>query len=236
MLTLQEPARFPRSGHRSIAVFGLLHVLFAASSLEATGQLICSHCHWVRLCDTRPLRHDVTVSMLEMVSYFQHVSTTITHSETLPSTTFDDWLAGFWLNSFSMRNLNQVSSEARCPSCQQPQQYSVQTSFTATPPLFFVNVSDWNLRTDPHHTLKLMTSDGLRRSYHLCAAIYHGSDHWSSRWISPTGHVWGHDGQKHRGGLESQGKLFEPFGRSKYCSLRSFGSGTLAILIYALEI
>lgn len=52
MLTLQEPARFPRSVHHSIAVFGLLHVLFAASSLEATGRLICRHCHWICLCDT----------------------------------------------------------------------------------------------------------------------------------------------------------------------------------------
>lgn len=78
--------------------------------------------------------------------------------------------------------------------------------------------------------------DGTPITYRLSAAIYHGINHWTLRWISLNGHVWSHDGQKHRGTLQSDRKMTEPLGRSKFCSLRTSGSATLSVLIYALDI
>ena len=77
--------------------------------------------------------------------------------------------------------------------------------------------------------------NGTPITYHLCTTIYHGINHWTTRWISSNGHVWSHDGQRHRGALQSDGKIIEPLGRSKHCSLRTSGPGTLSILIYALD-
>jgi len=61
--------------------------------------------------------------------------------------------------------------------------------------------------------------DDSPKTYRLSAAIYHDGNHWTSRWITSDGHVWGHDGQKHKGGLKSEGKMVEPCGRSKYSDI-----------------
>jgi hypothetical protein len=152
-----------------------------------------------------------------------------------PTISFDDWLAAFWLNCFPPRALAHFPLSSPCTSCQQPPHYTLTLRFTCTPPIIFFNVADWDLQTNAFLPLSLVMVDGTPNTYRLCAVIYHGGNHWTSRWVTSNGHVWGHDGQKHRGALESDGKMEEPCGRSKLCSLRTYGSRTLSILVYALD-
>jgi hypothetical protein len=102
----------------------------------------------------------------------------------------------------------------------------VRVAILDHPPLFFVNVADWDIHTHASFELRLAMDDKSTKVYTLCAAIYYDENHWTSRWIAPNAHVWAHDDRKHRGALQSHGRVKEPLGRSKFCSLRSFASGT----------
>lgn len=236
ILSDADSHRFPRFGPCAIGVFEPLCAVFGSTSLEARGQLICTSCYQPRIADSGALRHNAIVTNLHMALHL-HGNHSPIPTTTRPTTSFNNWLCAYWLNcfSFSARLLDQFSETQPCPSCSQQSPLALVLRITHAPIFFFIETSGWDFETNPFHSLSLVMVDGTPISYHLCAAIYHGVNHWTSRWISPNGHVWNHDGQKHRGALQSDGKMIEPFGRSKHCSLHVSGSGTLSILIYALD-
>jgi hypothetical protein len=235
LLSQVDAARYPRFGPNTIGVFEPLSEIIGPTSLEAIGQLICVTCHAPRIQETHALNHDATSTNLRLAFDLRSDARPIPVS-TRPTISFEDWLAAYWLNCFSPRTLERFSATVPCSSCSQQSLPSLVLRITHAPALFFVDVSCWDLETNPFHVLYLVMVDGTPITYRLSAAIYHGINHWTSRWISLNGHVWSHDGRKHHGTLQSDGKMTEPLGRSKFCSLRTSGSATLSILIYALDI
>ena len=154
----------------------------------------------------------------------------------LYTVSFEDWLGAFWLNCFPNHALAHFPLTSLCTSCQCLLWCSLVLWLTCTLPFFFfLNVADWHIQTNPNQSLMLEMVDGAPKTYWLCMVIYHGRNHWTLQWITFDGHVWGHDGQKHKGRLQSEGKMVEHCGRSKFCSLRAYDSHTLSIPVYALD-
>jgi hypothetical protein len=234
ILSHDDTDRFPRFGPHTIGIFEPLRTVFGFTSLEAYAQLICTNCYRPRLADSGALRHDATVSNLHMALRLRGDHSPVP-TTARPTISFDNWLCAYWLNCFSARILEQFPATQPCPSCSQQLPLALVLRITHAPTFFFLETSCWDFETNPRHSLKLVMVDGTPILYRLCAAIYHGVNHWTSRWISSNGHVWNHDGQKRRGALQSDGKMIEPLGRSKHCSLRVSGSGTLSVLIYTLD-
>src|SRR3984885_7130496 len=122
---------------------------------------------------------------------------------------------------FGHTPLARFSPASPCPFCLHACLTRLSLQIMRAPIFFFVDVSDWDLETNPFHVLHLQMVDNTRISYRLCGAIYFGGNHWTCRWISSDGQVWSHDGSEHGGTLRSDGRLVEPLGRSNLCSLRT---------------
>jgi hypothetical protein len=229
-----DSVRFPRYGPEAIGVFEILSCMVGSTSIEAIGRLVCTHCHNTRLEDVRELGHYAMRSKVQIMFDVRGLDRRCDEGSR-PKICFQDWLWGYYLNSFWPYTLAPFSPTTPCSFCSSRCPTTLRLQVTRAPIFFFIDVSDWDLETNPEHVLDLPMVDNTRLSYRLCAAIYFGVNHWTCRWISSNGHVWNHDGQKHRGILQSDGRLVEPFGRSKFCSLRTSDYSTLSVLIYALD-
>jgi hypothetical protein len=209
-LALADPTRFPRYGQHPIAV---MEVLIAIFNFTSFGQPICVTCGSPRLSHSGPLHHDAVRSTLQIEPH-------VVPTGSRPTVSFDDPLSG-----------SIVSPNVHSPSCHPhhhmhlANNYRNNRSCCVSPThrhFFFVNVADWDMQTNPNHSLTLVMVDGTPKIYRLCAAICHGGIHWTSRWIASNGHVW-----KHRGGLELDGKMIEPCGRSKIARFAVMACGHL---------
>ena len=229
-----DSARFPRFGEAAIGVFELLCRVIGSGSVEAIGRLDCTYCHKPRVQDMRTLGHHATRTNVQTI-YDLHGLNRHCPERSRPKISFEDWLSAYYLHSFWPNTLASFSPASPCPFCSHACPTRLSLQIARAPTFFFVDVSDWDLETNPFHVLHLQMIDNTRISYRLCGAIYFGVNHWTCRWISSDGHVWSHNGQEHCGALQSDGRLVEPLGRSKFCSLCTSGYCTLSVLIYALD-
>jgi len=112
-----------------------------------------------------------------------------------PKISFEDWLSAYYLHSFWPYTLASFSPASPCPFCSHVCPTRLSLQITRAPAFFFVDVSDWDLETNPFHVLHLQMIDNTRISYRLCGAIYFGvtmgrniaalfnqMEGWSSPW------------------------------------------------------
>ena len=229
-----DSARFPRFGPATIGVYGLLSRVIGFDAFEAIGRLDCTNCHKPRTHDRRTLGNHATRSNVQAI-YDLHGLDRRCPDGGRPKVSFEHWLSAYYLHSFWPHTLARFSPASPCPFCSHACPTRLSLQIMRAPIFFFVDVSDWDLETNPFHVLHLQMVDNTHISYRLCGAIYFGGNHWTCRWISSDGQVWSHDGSEHGGTLRSDGRLVEPLGRSNLCSLRTSVYRTLSVLIYALD-
>ena len=238
MLNSADADQFPRRGRHAVSVFDILHAVYGSSSVEGVGDILCSLCLHSQLAgppSARPLGHcarDSNVQILHTLHRTEFGTGNLARS----SISFDDWLSAFSLNCVPLRIISSLPPSCAHCSLRAPRLFKFH--ITVARPLFFVDVSAWKISTSARLSLVFTTVDGWTVSYHLCGAIYHGQNHWASRWITREGQVWGHDGQLHRGKLMSHGKAradADNADNSEGCFLGSFQQKTLSLLIYAID-
>jgi len=80
-----------------------------------------------------------------------------------PKLSFEDWLSAYYLHSFWPNTLASFSPASPCPFCSHacPTRLNLQI---ARAPTFFVDVSDWDLETNPFHVLHLQQHPNILSS------------------------------------------------------------------------
>ena len=135
LLSQADAARYPRFGPNKIGVFEPLSEIIGPTSLEAIGQLICTTCHVPRIQETHALRYDATNTNLQL-AFDLHSDAQPIPVSTRPTTSFEDWLAAYWLNCFSPHTLARFSATAPCLSCFQQSPPSLILRITHAPVFF----------------------------------------------------------------------------------------------------
>jgi hypothetical protein len=236
MLSSASPNNFPRRGAVPIGAFDVLYAICGPSSIEGVGDIVCSTCQLSQLRgarSTQPLGHFARPPLVQFTRILDGADPGPRDLAQSPIS-FAHWLRAFTLNSVSHLSVSSVRDT--CGRCSTPAPHVFTFDATSAPRLFFVDVSDWTLSTSPQLTLQFSALSGCTLIYRLCGAIYHGTNHWTCRWISRETQVWAHDGRLHRGKLVAHGKArvdSEDGSASAGCSLGSMQDSTLSILIYA---
>ncbi len=233
MLSAIDSLRFPRRGPHAISAFDILDAICGVASLEGVGNILCAHCAQSQLPSTLSsccLGHYPHVSRLQILRtlYGSDVTAGAIVRSPIP---FDDCLRAFCLNCMAHTDLSSLLP--LCVQCSAPSPRFFKFCVMATPPLFFMDVSAWIFTTSPRLTLNFATVDGHEVHYHLCGAIYHAHNHWTSQWLSNE-QVWDHDGQLHGGKLVFHIRIRDdaPTASNRHWVLQD---KTLSILIYAID-
>ncbi|KAI0354570.1 hypothetical protein OH77DRAFT_1456690 [Trametes cingulata] len=169
ILSIYDPALFPRRGASTASVSDLILALVRCPEPFGNSVKTCSHCSV-----TEPCSLDVSVSYMwtvlpGMLRIPRGSDASIQHA---------------------VDQLLHPSEAPHCSSCRSPT--TVSTVLSRPPPIVVLEVSYVeNLSCDDEFVIAVGA-----RSYrwHLRGVIYHGSNHFTCRYLSSEGNVWYHDG------------------------------------------
>ena len=229
-LSSMDERRFPRHGHSGTSVGEVLSELLGDRCVEAIGVVRCDHCQSERATQPLPRRlgSDCLQSCHELFSQLR-LECGLFSSKV----TFGRLMATYFVNAITHPQLRGITPQ--CPSCRNISTSSPFVTATTTPAIMFLDTSEWTLLDVPHRVFQLPRDNGGVAVYRLFGAIYYGSYHWTSCFISRDGHVWGHDGQKRRGTLKSLGNMSPSQHIHSFHDIRSFESRSLSVLMYVLD-
>ncbi|EIW52162.1 uncharacterized protein TRAVEDRAFT_135837 [Trametes versicolor FP-101664 SS1] len=171
VLFTTHPDRFPRRGRTMMAVSDLLACLFYCPISFARSSLVCRSC-------TAESVHVVDVGR-SYAWYLTPAAFRTNHPGQSSLTT-----------SEYVECLLTTGIEIHCPTCRSLNK--VTTTLTQAPPLLVLETSPV-VTIRPEANLSLPVND-VMHTWRLTGAIYHGFDHFTSRYVDPAGSTWYHDG------------------------------------------
>ena len=117
-------------------------------------------------------------------------------------TTFSNWINGCALVPFNIQSHSFSSHE--CNICHSIGPFVLSFSFITTPPIIFLDLSNYTTTTPLDWTIHLSGISSAIQ-YHLFACLYVGSHHFTSCYIDKSNISWTYDGQLHSGHLFPEG-------------------------------
>lgn len=220
-----NPSRYPRHGAACIPADDLWCTLFPSAMLQGSLVLRCGVCSQVRLkregrwygWEAVPSRRDV----LRLLALDTPISTS--------SISFEEWLHCLFLNAVGQRALREWNE--LCTVCHSRSSTLLEPCISSAPPLVVFNVCHWTLSSNPPQFFTIASELGPEVQYGLAVLVYHGLDHYTSRWVDQLGQIWQYDGVQNRGNMVLE---FLAFPCCPEAALGSLGERQLNLLMYIL--
>ncbi|KAI9061414.1 hypothetical protein FKP32DRAFT_1543130, partial [Trametes sanguinea] len=172
-LSMMDPVRFVRRGRSMVAFSDILETVFRTVTPFCASVVDCSSCG----LQTEHVT-DMCVSLMWTILPANIPNFRAGKSQSYPS-------------QLAVNSLLSAGLSVHCAACRL--QNAVRTTVLEAPPLLFLDVGTVSSNIRPDCVLQLPTM-AEPAVYNLRGIVYHGYEHFTSRYIDRNGTVWFHDG------------------------------------------